>query len=67
MLTVLENIQLADEKDMMVCQDTGLAIYKVLWGQSFAAGSALKSRSGSGVACERATRSIRCGRTRFTR
>jgi fumarate hydratase subunit alpha/L(+)-tartrate dehydratase alpha subunit len=32
MLTVLENIKLADEKDMMVCQDTGLPIYKVLIG-----------------------------------
>jgi fumarate hydratase subunit alpha/L(+)-tartrate dehydratase alpha subunit len=32
MLTVLENVKLADEKDMMVCQDTGLAIYKVLVG-----------------------------------
>ena len=33
MLTVLENIKLADEKDTMVCQDTGLPIYKVLVGQ----------------------------------
>ena len=32
MLTVLENIRLADEKDTMVCQDTGLPIYKVLIG-----------------------------------
>src|SRR3982751_975533 len=32
MLTVLENIKLADEKDMMVCQDTGLPIYKVIVG-----------------------------------
>jgi tartrate/fumarate subfamily iron-sulfur-dependent hydro-lyase alpha chain len=37
MLTVLENIQLADDKDMMVCQDTGLAIYKVLIGNDLAA------------------------------
>ena len=36
MLTVLENIQLADDKDMMVCQDTGLAIYKVLIGNKLA-------------------------------
>src|SRR5215213_8782646 len=35
MLTVLENIKLADEKDMMVCQDTGLAIYKVIVGNRF--------------------------------
>ena len=33
MLTVLKNVELADEKDMMVCQDTGLPIYKVLVGQ----------------------------------
>ncbi len=32
MLTVLENIKLADDKDMMVCQDTGLPIYKILIG-----------------------------------
>src|SRR3954464_10813554 len=32
MLTVLENVKLADDKDMMVCQDTGLPIYKVLIG-----------------------------------
>src|SRR3954447_5344012 len=36
MLTVLENIQLADDKDMMVCQDTGLPIYKVLIGNRLA-------------------------------
>jgi tartrate/fumarate subfamily iron-sulfur-dependent hydro-lyase alpha chain len=32
MLTVLENVKLADEKDMMVCQDTGLPIYKCVIG-----------------------------------
>src|SRR5688572_4550341 len=32
MLTVLKNIELADEKDMMVCQDTGLPIYKLIVG-----------------------------------
>ena len=36
MLTVLENIRLADEKSMMVCQDTGLAIYKILIGNRLA-------------------------------
>jgi tartrate/fumarate subfamily iron-sulfur-dependent hydro-lyase alpha chain len=36
MLTVLENIQLADDKDMMVCQDTGLPIYKVRIGNELA-------------------------------
>jgi tartrate/fumarate subfamily iron-sulfur-dependent hydro-lyase alpha chain len=35
MLTVLKNVELADEKDMMVCQDTGLPIYKLLVGQHF--------------------------------
>jgi fumarate hydratase subunit alpha/L(+)-tartrate dehydratase alpha subunit len=35
MLTVLENIKLADDKDMMVCQDTGLPIYKVIIGDRF--------------------------------
>jgi fumarate hydratase subunit alpha/L(+)-tartrate dehydratase alpha subunit len=32
MLTVLENVKLADDEDMMVCQDTGLPIYKVRVG-----------------------------------
>ena len=36
MLTVLENVQLADDKSMMVCQDTGLAIYKLLIGNRLA-------------------------------
>src|SRR3954466_10796496 len=36
MLTVLENIKLADDKDMMVCQDTGLPIYKALIGNKLA-------------------------------
>src|SRR5205814_10557251 len=36
MLTVLENIKLADDKDMMVCQDTGLPIYKILIGNKLA-------------------------------
>ena len=32
MLTILENVKTADEHNMMVCQDTGLPIYKVLVG-----------------------------------
>lgn len=36
MLTVLKNVGLADERDMMVCQDTGLPIYKLLVGQHYA-------------------------------
>jgi fumarate hydratase subunit alpha len=54
MLTVLENVRLADEKDMMVCQDTGLAIYKVLVGNRLRLDLAeVKRRLGLG--CERAT------------
>ena len=34
MLTVLENVKLADDKDMMVCQDTGLPIYKIRIGNT---------------------------------
>jgi fumarate hydratase subunit alpha/L(+)-tartrate dehydratase alpha subunit len=55
MLTVLENVRLADEKDMMVCQDTGLAIYKVLVGSKLRLDLAeLKKRLKLG--CERATK-----------
>lgn len=55
MLTVLENVRLADEKSMMVCQDTGLAIYKVLVGSKLRLDLAeLKKRLRIG--CERATR-----------
>jgi fumarate hydratase subunit alpha/L(+)-tartrate dehydratase alpha subunit len=54
MLTVLENVRLADEKDMMVCQDTGLAIYKVLVGSKLRLDLAeVKKRLKIG--CERAT------------
>ncbi|HEV2293228.1 MAG TPA: fumarate hydratase [Tepidisphaeraceae bacterium] len=55
MLTVLENIQLADEKNMMVCQDTGLAIYKVLIGSKVGVdGAEIKRRIR--IAAERATK-----------
>src|SRR5688500_11066445 len=54
MLTVLENIKLADEKNMMVCQDTGLAIYKVLIGAKLNVdGAEIKRRIR--IAAERAT------------
>ncbi len=57
MLTVLENIKLADEKDMMVCQDTGLAIYKVLIGQKFAHNlDMVEVKKRIRIACERATK-----------
>ena len=58
MLTVLENIKLADDKDMMVCQDTGLPIYKVRIGNELIKRGLdmveLKSRLKLGA--ERATR-----------
>ena len=55
MLTVLKNIELADEKDMMVCQDTGLPIYKLLVGSRLDLDLAeVKKRLR--VACERATK-----------
>jgi fumarate hydratase subunit alpha/L(+)-tartrate dehydratase alpha subunit len=56
MLTVLENIKLADEKDMMVCQDTGLAIYKVLVGQNFPPLDMVELKERIKVAAERATK-----------
>jgi tartrate/fumarate subfamily iron-sulfur-dependent hydro-lyase alpha chain len=55
MLTVLKNIELADEKDMMVCQDTGLPIYKLLIGSRLKLDLAdVKKRLR--IACERATK-----------
>jgi fumarate hydratase subunit alpha/L(+)-tartrate dehydratase alpha subunit len=55
MLTVLENVKLADDKDMMVCQDTGLAIYKVLIGSKLNVdGAEIKRRLRIGA--ERATK-----------
>src|SRR5215510_5793927 len=32
LFTILENIQAADEHDTLVCQDTGLPVYKVVVG-----------------------------------
>jgi fumarate hydratase subunit alpha/L(+)-tartrate dehydratase alpha subunit len=55
MLTVLKNIELADEKDMMVCQDTGLPIYKLLVGSRLDLDLA-KVKTRLRVACERATK-----------
>ncbi len=58
MLTVLENIQLADDKDMMVCQDTGLPIYKVLVGQKLIAAGLdmVEVKRRLKIATERATK-----------
>jgi tartrate/fumarate subfamily iron-sulfur-dependent hydro-lyase alpha chain len=55
MLTVLENVRLADDKNMMVCQDTGLPIYKLTVGNRVNLDLAeVKKRLR--VACERATK-----------
>src|SRR3954454_13211404 len=56
MLTVLENVRVADEKDMMVCQDTGLAIYKVIVGNRFPNIDLLEVKKRLKIAAERATR-----------
>lgn len=56
MLTVLENVRVADEKDMMVCQDTGLAIYKVIVGSRFPAIDLLEVKKRLKIAAERATK-----------
>src|SRR4051812_914284 len=57
MLTVLENVRLADEKNMMVCQDTGLPIYKLLVGERIAPLlDMVEIKRRLKVACERATK-----------
>src|SRR5882757_2539596 len=53
MLTVLENVRVADEKDMMVCQDTGLAIYKVIVGNRFPAIDLFEVKKRLKIAAER--------------
>lgn len=54
MLTILENIQTADERDTIVCQDTGLPMFKVRVGSNATIDVArLKEHLRKG--CERAT------------
>ncbi len=54
MFTILENVRTADEQDTLVCQDTGLPIYKVLVGSALQIDvPELKARIRKG--CERAT------------
>jgi fumarate hydratase subunit alpha len=54
MLTILENIETADRLDTMVCQDTGLPVFKVFVGSDVKIDIAeLKDRLRKG--CERAT------------
>src|SRR5436190_24356052 len=55
MLTVLENIKVADEKDMMVCQDTGLPVYKVIVGNQVQL-DFVEVKKRIKIACERATK-----------
>src|SRR5438270_4892133 len=54
MFTILENIKTADEQDTLVCQDTGLPVYKVVVGMKAGIDvPELKARIRR--ACERAT------------
>lgn len=54
LFTILENIKTADEHDTLVCQDTGLPVYKLLVGSKLSLDMAeLKARIRR--ACERAT------------
>ena len=54
MFTIVRNIQTAGEQDTLVCQDTGLAVYKLLVGSKLTLDLAeVKSRIRRG--CERAT------------
>lgn len=55
LFTILRNIEAADEMDTLVCQDTGLPVYKLSIGSKLALDiPELKSRIEKG--CERATR-----------
>src|SRR5690349_4644592 len=55
LFTILENIRTADEQDTLVCQDTGLPVYKVLVGSRLNLDiPELKNRLRTG--CERATK-----------
>src|SRR5262245_4013888 len=56
MLTILENVRVADEKNMMVCQDTGLPIYKVLVGQRVRDLDLYEVKNRLRIAAERATK-----------
>src|SRR5205823_12517792 len=55
MFTILENIKTADEHGMLVCQDTGLPVYKVVVG-SRAGVDVTELKARISTACERATR-----------
>ena len=55
MLTVLENVRVADEKNMMVCQDTGLPIFKLIIGSNAPQLDFAEVKKRLKVSCERAT------------
>jgi fumarate hydratase subunit alpha/L(+)-tartrate dehydratase alpha subunit len=55
LFTILENIKAADEQDTLVCQDTGLPVYKVLIG-NFLNLDIPEVRERLRIGCERATR-----------
>jgi fumarate hydratase subunit alpha len=54
MFTILENIKTADEQDVLVCQDTGIPIFKVLIGSELHL-DVLRIKAALKRACERAT------------
>jgi fumarate hydratase subunit alpha/L(+)-tartrate dehydratase alpha subunit len=54
MFTILENIKTADEQDMLVCQDTGLPVYKITVGSRVAI-DIIELKTRIRKACERAT------------
>jgi tartrate/fumarate subfamily iron-sulfur-dependent hydro-lyase alpha chain len=59
LFTILENIKTADEHDTLVCQDTGLPVFRVLIGSGLAAALALdmaEVKQRLRRAAERATR-----------
>ena len=52
--TMLENVKVAEERDLMVCQDTGIPIYKVMIGSDIQAdGTKIERAIREG--CQRAT------------
>ncbi len=55
MFTIIENIKSADEHNMLVCQDTGLPIYKVAIGAHASAVDVPELKASIRRGCERAT------------
>ena len=63
LFTILENIKAADEQDTLVCQDTGLPVYKVLVGSTAQPGHSGVEEARCARAASAPRRSIRCART----